>query len=67
MLTNSEIEKIKSELKECEKGYSSDTRSSFRYLIKMASKELGGHLGEVTCQTCRKFVIGWIKKELKKY
>ena len=67
MLTDSDIKRIKLELKECEKGYSSDTRSSFRYLIKIASGELGGHLGEVTCQTCRKFVLGWIKKELKKY
>ena len=67
MLTDSEINRIKSELEECEKGYSSNTRGSFRYLIKMASKELGGHLGEVNCITCRKFVIGYWNKQLKRH
>ncbi len=65
MLTESEIQEIKKQLKICESGYSSKTRPAFKYLIKICSREIGGKVGEVDCQTCRKFVIGWFKKRVK--
>jgi len=66
MLSESEIKEIKKQLKVCESGYSAVTRPAFRYLIKIASREIGGNLGKVTCDTCRRFTVNWLNKEIKK-
>lgn len=65
MLSDSEKQKLKRQWDTINSmGYNRHTVSVYYSMAKIVSREMKGNIGRVSCPTTRKFVMGWVEKNV---